>query len=186
MLKRFFRNARHTNHEIVDAIYGQIVAAARQPTFYADWSVPDTPLGRFEMMSLHVFLFLHRVRGAEGAVAQLSQDLTDEFFKDVDHSLRELGIGDIGVPKRMKKLAKMFYGRVESYAAALNAGDQGALAEALRRNVQPEDENWPHAAGLAAYAMAAERHLAQQDDARLLAGQVSYPDPAAMEASNDR
>lgn len=83
--------------------------------FYAQFQVPDTPLGRYEMLSLHIFLALHRMRGENRALADLAQEIADEFFKDVDHSLRELGIGDQGVPKRMKKLARMFYGRVAAY-----------------------------------------------------------------------
>lgn len=185
MLKRFFRGSRNANAEIVDAVYAQIVAAARQPAFYAEWDVPDTPLGRFEMVSAHVFLFLRRTRGEAGPLAQLSQELTDEFFKDVDHSLRELGIGDMGVPKRMKKLARMFYGRVESYATALEAGDMDALADALGRNVRPQVETWPQARQLARYLMAADRHLRGQPGEALLAGDVRFPDIAAGEGADD-
>ena len=84
------------------------MAAARQEAFYSRWDVPDTPLGRFEMLSLHMLLFQQRMRDRGDAARGLSQTLIDEFFRDVEHSLRELGIGDIGVPKRMKKLASMY------------------------------------------------------------------------------
>ncbi len=82
----------------------------------------------------------------------IAQDVTDTFFLDLDHSLRELGIGDLGVPKRMKKLARMFYGRTASYADALEKQDRVAMAEALRRNMRPESETWPEAGALADYA----------------------------------
>lgn len=184
MLSRLFGRPKSGNRDVVDAVYGEIVAAARQPVFYARWGVPDTPLGRFEMMGLHLFLVLHRLREAAPPGKALAQELADEFFKDVEHSIRELGIGDMGVPKRMKKLARMFYGRVAAYDAALQAGDAQAMAEALRRNVVPEDAAWPHGAALASYAFSAARHLAAQPEALLLEGRARFAradDAAAAE-----
>ncbi len=140
-------------------VYEVIVAAARQKRFYAQFQVPDTPLGRYEMLSLHIFLALHRMRGENRALADLAQEIADEFFKDVDHSLRELGIGDQGVPKRMKKLARMFYGRVGAYGEALDANDGDALAAALTRNIRPDLEFWPHAHHLAEYVLACRDRL---------------------------
>ena len=171
----FGRPSGRPGRHVTDALYEAIVAAARQPHFYSAWEVPDTPLGRYEMLSLHMFLFLERARGKAGGLADLAQELTDEFFKDMDHSLRELGIGDLGVPKRMKKLAKMFYGRAESYRSALAAGDRAALAAALARNVQPQRPDWPQAAHLAAYAASASAALALQADEALLAGRIAFP-----------
>ena len=139
MFKRIFGSASAANRKITDALYEQIVAAARQPLLYAEWNVPDTPLGRFEMIALHVFLVLHRLRGEAGDAADVAQNLTDAFFADVEHSIRELGIGDLGVPKRMKKLARMFYGRAVSYGEAIDSGDRASLAAALARNVRPDD-----------------------------------------------
>ncbi len=134
MFQRLF-GQRHANRTITDALYRQIVAAARQPLFYSAWNVPDTPLGRFEMLSVHMFLFLHRMRREEGASREIAQVLTDEFFRDVEHSLRELGIGDLGVPKRMKKLARMFYGRAGGLfwrTGAQRPGRAGCRARAQR------------------------------------------------------
>ena len=176
MFKSILGFGRQSNTEVIDALYGQIVAAARQPAFYAEWDVPDSPLGRYEMLSVHMFLFLERARGSQG-LAEVSQELTDEFFKDVEHSLRELGIGDLGVPKRMKKLARMFYGRAEAYRTALAAPDDAELAAALARNVTPADEGWAHAAELAAYMRRALAHLAAQGEDALLRGQLSFPQP---------
>lgn len=175
MFQRWFGRDRGANRAITDALYGEIVAAARQPAFYAAWGVPDTPLGRFEMISLHLFLFLHRVRGETGAMAEIAQTLTDEFFADVDSSVRELGIGDAGVPKRVKKLAKMFYGRVVAYGEALDRDDEEALAAALSRNIRPDVAAWPGAAPLAAYVMAANKALRQESGATLLGGQIAFP-----------
>lgn len=176
MFNRLFR--RGGNRTIIDALYGKIVASARQPGFYSAWDVPDTPLGRFEMLSLHMFLVMHRLRGEDGASAALSQELADEFFKDVDHSLRELGIGDMGVPKRMKKLAKMFYGRVGTYGSALNADDRAELAVALKRNVRSDAGDWPQAPHLADYVFAAREMLARQPSQAIQEGAVGFPEPA--------
>lgn len=175
MFKRLFSTAKQANRAIADRLYAEIVAMARQQVFYSRWNVPDTPLGRYEMLSLSMFLFFHRIKGKGQAADALGQELADAFFLDVDHSLRELGIGDMGVPKRMKKLARMFYGRVNSYEAAIDAKDAGKLAEALSRNVQPETTNWPEAADLANYAMAVSDSLASQPLESLLSGQLSYP-----------
>jgi cytochrome b pre-mRNA-processing protein 3 len=177
MFQRLFGRQRQANRTITGALYGQIVAAARQPSLYSEWKVPDTPLGRFEMLSVHVFLFLHRVRNEAGTMQEVAQVLTDEFFADVEHSLRELGIGDLGVPKRMKKLARMFYGRTTSYADALDHGDRQALAAALSRNVRPESADWAEADTLAGYVMAADQHLSKQPVERFLAGNLQFPDP---------
>lgn len=182
MFKSILSFGRPSNRHVTDALYEAIVASARQPHFYSTWEVPDTPLGRYEMLSLHVFLFLERARGRQGGMPELAQDLTDEFFKDMDHSLRELGIGYMGVPKRMKKLAKMFYGRAESYRAALEAGDGPGLAAALARNVQPQRPDWPHAGALAAYVRQASAALAAQDDEEILAGRIAFPRAGEQEA----
>lgn len=175
MISRLFGRWRTSNQDVVDSLYERIVAAARQPVFYSHWAVPDTPLGRYEMLSIHMFLFLHRCRRDEPALRDIAQQLTDEFFTDVDHSLRELGIGDLGVPKRMKKLAKMFYGRAQAYGEALEAGDEPALARALARNVMPEVTEWPQAAQLAAYVAEANEALAAQSAAEIAAGRLEFP-----------
>ena len=175
MFQRLFGRERQANRAITEALYGEIVAAARQSTFYSSWEVPDTPLGRFEMLSLHMFLFQHRMLVEEGVAKALAQVLIDEFFLDIDHSLRELGISDIGVPKRMKKLAKMFYGRTAAYADSLERNDLASLAAALTRNVRPDLADWPAAGRLAAYAVQAKSALAAQTSEAIQAGKLSFP-----------
>lgn len=179
MFQRLFGRERQAHRAITEALYGEIVAAARQRVFYSDWDVPDTPLGRFEMLSLHMLLFQHRMRGEQGPGKALAQVLIDEFFLDIDHSLRELGIGDVGVPKRMKKLAKMFYGRTAAYTESLDGNDAAALAAALARNVRPDATEWPQAGLLAAYVMQAQIQLAAQPTAAIEAGTLSFPVAAA-------
>src|SRR4051812_4334702 len=109
MLERFRKLRR--NREVVDALYAAIVASARQPELYETHGLPDTVMGRFESLSIHVFLFLARCRD-DAALKALAQDLVDRFISDVEDSIREIGIGDPSVPKRMRKLAGMFYERV--------------------------------------------------------------------------
>ena len=175
MFQRLFGRERHANRAITEALYAQIVAAARQTVFYSHWNVPDTPLGRFEMLSLHMFMLQHRLRGEGGATQDVAQVLIDEFFLDVDHSLRELGIGDVGVPKRMKKLAKMFYGRTAAYDDALARNDRGGLTAALARNVRPDAAAWPEASLLALYVTDACNQLATQRSESIVSGTVTFP-----------
>lgn len=178
ILSLFSRKAK-ANEAITIAIYETIVAAARQPYFYSDIGVPDSPLGRYEMLSLHIFLFIRRIKGRNDALKSIGQEVTDEFFRDVDHSLRELGIGDSGVPKRMKKLARMFYGRVESYDRALENNDQTELATALARNIRPDSADWiGGGVALANYVEQVVLLLETQPDDVLASGKAIFPDAA--------
>lgn len=170
MLKRLF-GFPHANRDVTDRLYAEIVAAARQPLLYSEFEAPDTPLGRYEMLSLHMLLVQRRLLRGRG-LRELAQDLTDMFFADIDDSLRQFGFGDMGIPKRMKKLARMFYGRVNSYASALDGGDRAALSEALRRNIRPDARAWPQGDLLAGYAFDMAARLAEQDDGVFLAGEA--------------
>lgn len=172
ILSRLFGRNRLASQAVVNATYDAIVAAARQPRLYADWNVPDTALGRFESLSLHMILFLARTKSGTPALQGLAQEVVEEFFKDVDHSLRELGIGDAGVPKRMKKLARMFYGRAAAYDSAIEADDSAALAHALARNIVPDDLQWPGADPLARHALDVWNSLKAQDDNVLVSGSI--------------
>lgn len=130
MLKRW--KALSRNREIVDELYAGIVDVSRRPVLFTEGGLPDTVMGRFESLCISVFLFLARC-GDDPALKPLAQDLVDRFILDVEDSIRELGIGDVSVPKRMRKLAGMFYERVSAYDAPLGAGDRAKLAEALAR-----------------------------------------------------
>ena len=178
MLSRLFGRKRQVSEDILIRTYEAIVAAARQPLFFSDWQVPDTPLGRFESLSLHMILFLHRTKAADAGLKALGQEVVEEFFKDVDHSLRELGIGDTSVPKRMKKLARMFYGRAAAYDAGLEGGDGAALAVALQRNIFPDGPDWTEAPKMASHVMTVAKSLAAQDAGDILAGNVNFPKPS--------
>ncbi len=129
MLEAFRRKRR--NRAIVEAIWDEVVARARRPVRFEAGGLPDTVMGRFESLAIEVFLILRRC-GRERELAPLSQDLVDRFMTDLDHSLREIGIGYLAVPKRMHALAGRFYARVAAMEGPLSAGDSVALAEALR------------------------------------------------------
>ncbi len=117
-----------------DALYGVIVQQARQPAFYVDDGVPDTVAGRFDMITLHAYIVMRRLNklGREGGA--ISQSLFDTMFLDMDRNMREMGVGDIVVGKRIKALAISFYGRIKAYDEALD-GSENALADALKRNL---------------------------------------------------
>ena len=104
---------------IAGIIYGSIVASARQPTFYAAWGVPDTREGRFEMLALHVALVMHRLARAGASGGDLSRRLGEVFMTDLDDNMREIGIGDLTVPKKVKRAAAALYDRHRDYGAAL-------------------------------------------------------------------
>lgn len=157
--------------------YTAIVAQARQPHFYARLRVPDTIDGRFEMLMLHMILVLDRLRAEKGAAASFGQDLFDLFFREMDHSLREMGVGDTSVPKKVKKMAEAFYGRAAALAQALGEGSRQDLVEMIDRNVYAEASDPACAAALAGYIRAAAETLGAQSAAEILAGRPAWPDP---------
>jgi cytochrome b pre-mRNA-processing protein 3 len=150
------------------ALYEQIVAAARRQRFYAEWGVPDTLDGRFDMITLHMFLVLERLKEAPD---ETRQALVDAFFLDMDRSLREMGVGDLSVGKKVRKMSESFYGRLKAYRDA--GEDGGALEAALARNIYA-GEGSEGAATLAAWALAARRALGDQDVAAMASGRVDF------------
>nr|WP_298101416.1 ubiquinol-cytochrome C chaperone family protein [uncultured Shinella sp.] len=173
---------KNGNRRIVEKQYATLTTAARHPYLYEALEVPDTVMGRFEMLSAMLILYFRRTRTGGTSGQEIAQEIVDAFFEDVDHSIRELGVGDVGVPKRMKKFAGMFYGRLESYAAALNGGDREGLAAALRRNIHPEaGEGAPAMAGLADYLFAAEAAMAKVSDDDIKTGALAVLEPGRDE-----
>ena len=179
MIFRLFR--RDPQAASIAALYGAIVAQARNPGFYLEYGVADTPEGRFEMIVLHLALVcrrLGRAQGPEQAVARgVSQAVFDMFCRDMDHSLREMGVSDLGVPKKMQKLGEAFYGRLDAYDRALAAAGDDDLAAALRRNVLSEGAPAVAALRLAAYVRAVADQLEGAATADLRKGKVGFPDP---------
>jgi cytochrome b pre-mRNA-processing protein 3 len=135
-----------------------VVEASRQPALYGEGRVPDTLEGRFELMTLHGVLALVRLRAEPGA-RRLAQQFVDKLFKHFDAGLREASVGDLTVPKRMRRLASDFYGRLDAYAAPLAAGDMAVLEQALTRNLL-RDAPGADAAPLARYTADLSARLA--------------------------
>ncbi|PKA41134.1 ubiquinol-cytochrome C chaperone [Rhizobium sullae] len=177
MILGLFRK-KNNNQVIVERQYSVLTAAARMPEFYETMHVPDTVMGRFEMLSLVMILFFRRTRSSGTSGQEIAQEIVDAFFEDIDHSIRELGISDNGVPKRMKKLAGMFYGRLESYSAAMDAGDRAALAAALNRNIHPQAAGAYDMARLANWMFDAEADLSAQSEDRIATGSATLPQTA--------
>ena len=127
---------RNRHAATIDALYGTIVAQARSPSFYRDYGVPDTVNGRFEMVVLHLALLLRRLEGEPSEDGRLvSQGLFDRFCADMDGNLREMGVGDLKVPKEMKRMGEAFFGRVGVYRTALAERGDEKLVAAVARNV---------------------------------------------------
>jgi cytochrome b pre-mRNA-processing protein 3 len=123
------------------------------------------------------------MRGAASPANELAEDVLDEFFKDVDHSIRELGVGDPSVPKRMKKLARMFYGRMGIYWSAIDNNDAEALGDAVARNVAPDAPQTIASAEIAEYMMRSAETLAGISDEEMLSGVVRFAEPLEVAQS---
>ena len=176
MISGLFR--RTPKQDNIDALYGAIVAQGRAQAFYRDFGVPDTVTGRLEMILIHTFLLFRRARGGDGVLRGIGQGVFDRFCDDMDANLREMGVGDLAVPKHMQRIGEAFYGRAAVYDAALDANDQEALMRGVMRNVFPEGPGQTERAdGLAAYIQAADVELSRADDTHLAGGQISFPVP---------
>jgi cytochrome b pre-mRNA-processing protein 3 len=159
-----FRKPRIASRGTIEAIYGMIVTQAREPLFYRDLGVPDTVNGRFDLLVLHLWMVLGRLKSLPGGVG-LSQALFDRFCNDMDDNLREMGVGDLTVPKRMQAFGEAFYGRAAAYDLALTAGEE-PLAQALCKNIL-NGEGIENARQLALYAKSAIAALAGLNEATL-------------------
>ena len=174
-----FRKPRTPLRGTIETIYGIIVTQAREPLFYRDLGVPDTVNGRFDLLLMHLWLALRRLNSVEGGSA-LSQAVFDHFCNDMDDNLREMGVGDLTVPKRMRAFGEAFYGRTAAYDLALTAGHE-ALAQAFCRNIF-NGESIEKARQLATYAETGIAALAGLDDPTLLSGAWKFPSPDHMGA----
>ena len=175
MMFRLFRSDK--DQARVHAIYAAIVAQARQPAFYSQLSVPDSLEGRYEMLMLHAFLYMHRLKTEGEDHKAVAQKVFDLMFSDMDRSLRELGVGDLTVPKKIKKMAQAFYGRAAAYDAELDASGEGLSAAVLRNVFDNDVSATPGADAIASYMREATAVLARQDlDSLTRTGPV-YPLP---------
>lgn len=177
------RFRRKRQDETIDRLYGAIVAQARRPAFYTDYGVPDTAEGRLDMIMLHTVLAVRRLNAGEPELRALGQAIFDRFCLDMDDNLREMGVGDLTVPKKMQRIASAFYGRAKAYEAALADADADVLVAALRRNIYDGIDR--RAAPLAAYVRTAVAHLDAQTPAALTEGRLGFPTPAIEQAGVD-
>lgn len=165
-------------------LYMAIVAQARQSGFYAVLGVPDTLDGRFEMIVVHAVMVMRSLKGAGSEGKAIAQSLFDEMFADMDRSLRELGVGDLGVGRRVKRMASAFYGRAEAYDKGLD-GPKGVLEDAITRNLYGTASPPVHqAADMASYIRREVAALSKLDGSDLLEGRVRFGSPPSREVSH--
>src|SRR3989442_12960591 len=120
-----FKLFRRTPRDPIACLYGTIVAQARLPAFYQIYGVPDTVNGRLEMIMLHTVLFLRRLESEAVPIRALRQGLFDHFCRDMDDSMREMGVGDLAGPRNMRRIGGAFYGRQAAYRGRLEAPNDG-------------------------------------------------------------
>ncbi len=176
----FLRRGRH--ERIGYELYGTAVAAARDPYFYVTLAVPDTLDGRFDLVGLHVYLVIRRARRLPPPDDALAQAVFDAMFNDMDVNLRELGVGDMSVGKKMKAMWEAFHGRSVAYEAGLGDADPAVLERALDRNVWRGAAPQGRPAVLARIVRAQDAWLADQDGAAIAAGQLAFRSPVEQTA----
>ena len=185
MILSVFRRSDHNRN--IQGLYGAIVAQARSPAFYTHYGVPDSVEGRFELIVLHLVLVLSRL-GADQAAGSprgptlgpgsaAGQRLFDIFCRDLDDNLREMGVDDLAVPRKMRQFGEAFHGRQAAYGAALAAADPRELEKALARNILGEVDAGKTAAALAHCVRAAAAQLEAQGEEALIAGKAAFPGP---------
>ncbi len=159
MLQNLFRTRPRARPG--EALYELAVRQAREPAFYTRLGVADRIDARFELYTLHVLLLVMRLRDEGGRGTEAAQDLFDIYVSALDHALRELGVGDISVGKKMRKLGEAMYGRMTAWEPPLRAGDADGLAAGLARNVY-DSEDPATGQALSAYAIESRTRLAAQ------------------------
>lgn len=186
MLKRLFGRAAPAAASLspAQALYAAAVRQSRSPEFFGDGRVSDSVEGRFEVLALHGFLILHRLKREGDGARVLAQELFDTMFEDLDRNLREIGIGDLAVGKRIKLLAENFYGRIKAYEEGLS-DSRNALDDAIARNLltdtgaSPSPEVSPFARVVADYVRREAAALAVQPLRALAAGRIAFgPTPS--------
>lgn len=155
------------------ALYARVVEQARTPAFYAELGVPDTVMGRFELYTLHAILLVLRLKGRGPAAAEAVQALFDAYLAGLDIALREIGVGDLSMGKKMKKLGRAFYGRTGSWERALSGAEDidALVARTLHEGIEGADPS-----PLSRYARSAAAALAEQSDTAFLEGNVAWPE----------
>lgn len=174
MVKRWGLFAERPATAAGKALYPPLMAQARRPVFYLAGGVQDTPTGRFELAALHLAIVERRLRGEPGFGAEAGQALFDAFLSGLDDGLRELGVGDLTVPKTMRGLAEALYGRFKGLDAALASDDAQDLTDLLARTVYRGEGP---AAALAVYVRAADAALTAESLKAVFNAPLPWPEP---------
>lgn len=169
------------NNPIPLQLYGAVVAQSRNPEFYTDFKFEDSVMGRFDLLTLHMFLLSRRlVREDDAKSLSLNQEVFDIYTNDTDSALREIGIGDQTVPKRKKKMIRGFYGQVEDFANLLDDGNSTQLGKAVKTRFfegkEPKKVSAKTIKSLAKYISECGPFLDEQSSDDLYAGKLSWPD----------
>ena len=182
MIFGFIRRSR-SNARLIDRLHGEIMAGVRQASLYTDYGVADSFEGRFEILALLASAVIRRLQACAPPGPDLAQDLTDALFRHFDIALREMGVGDLSVPKRIKALAEAYLGRARIYGAALAETGDAAIVAALARNVfgVPSAAEAPQAARLARYLRAVEAMLSAVPLAHFEHGSLVFPAAATFD-----
>ena len=174
MLQRFFRP--RPAQAAGRALFVSLQAQARTPDLYARLGAPDTVEGRFEVYVLHLVMVLHRLKGQGEQAGEVAQTTFDTFLKNLDEGLRDMGVGDLSVGKKMRKLGEAVYGRIRSYDVAFAAPDMAAaLGPVVARTVFQGRAEAPDPAPLANYVADAVRELEAQPIEAVLRGALIWP-----------
>jgi cytochrome b pre-mRNA-processing protein 3 len=169
---------RSGNRAIVDRLHQAVVEAARCPAFYARWGVPDTLDGRFDCVTLHAVLLMQRMQALPKPADELANDVVDRLFLGFEEALRELGVGDVVIPKRMKTIAAAFLGRAKAYEEGMRSGDEEVLSAVLRRNLLGEQASLAQQRFWLDYLAQVSAALSQCDLDRIIQADHLFPDPA--------
>ncbi len=176
-------SGRSSARNAADLAYGRVVDQARHPVFFTDYGVPDTLDGRFELVCLHAFLYLHRLKAERPRANQACQSFFDRMFADFDRALREMGTGDLSVGKQVKRMARAFFGRIRAYEDGL-AGGESALGAALSRNLYGTIfDPAPFTAAMARYVRNVARDLRRLPATELLEGRLVFEPPAEVDSN---
>lgn len=183
MLNFFTRQGRNRN-KAARQLYRAIMETSRNPAFYEDYKIPDTLEGRYEILALHAGLLVNRLSAPDMGIygRKLAQKFFDVMFRDVEWSLRESGVGDLAVPRRVKKMMSSFKGRAIAYDEAVKSG-KSEVKHALIRNIYGvvKESHLEEIENLAEYTQACVRKLATQGLSDFSQGFISLPSVPALE-----
>lgn len=161
--------------KLADALYNHTIMAARSPSLYGEIGAPDTANGRFELIILHIFMLFRHLQGKDKFTQSVKQKTFDRFLEDMDMSLREIGVGPDGIPKRIQKMLENFYGRAAAYQAALESADKTQIVDSIARNLFADEKpNLEGAETLAQYMVKVVENLKHVKENDLVHSNFSF------------